>query len=75
MWSCITWLWIRASSTTLRRTTRIVAAVLRAKLKSWRAGLNAEMPQPNPNWDRGMLDQRAGLVGCSAAASGPCLED
>jgi arylsulfatase A-like enzyme len=50
-------------------------AVLHARLKQWRAKLNADMPTPNPQWDKGLADEHQGLMGCSAKGESPCVED
>lgn len=51
------------------------AADLHAKLQQWRNEMHADMPSPNPNWDRGRLSDHQGKLGCSAQPGPGCLED
>ncbi len=48
---------------------------LQSKLHSWRAGLHADMPRPNPESNPALAKVRTGPPGCSWLPGANCLED
>jgi arylsulfatase A-like enzyme len=51
------------------------AEQMRRKLETWREGVNALMPKPNPEYNPMLAKVHAGPVGCSWDASAECKED
>ena len=51
------------------------AEQMRRKLETWREGVNALMPKPNPEYNPMLAKVHAGPVGCSWDASAACKED
>lgn len=51
------------------------AADLLTKLQSWRTGLNASMPRPNPDYNPALAEFSLGPPGCSWNSAVRCRED